>query len=157
MSGFTPENDLERALVAAAEDAARVPDFYRALLESQLLVIDESPGPVREGWHAAEAGTRLQIRPLDLDGVPHVPVFSSASRIEAFVDDPAHFVGLAARDLFEMLAGSHVVLNPGADHGKQLVLGRVTRKDDVVELVRIDGDSDVSRSMVEETEPFFRR
>lgn len=248
MSGFTPENDLERALVAAAEDAARVPDFYRALLESHLLVIDESPGPVRTGWHEAEAGTQLRIRPVEVDGVPHVPVFSSTTRIETFAQEPAHFVGLPARDLFEMLAGSHVVLNPGADYGKQLVpdeiqalvdgsmfsshspyaaeeetpvlmgqpaevphhvtealgrffairenvraaylalyhdparherpvvlvgidaagdwdalvgeaslvLRRVTRRDDAVELVRI-GDSDVSRYMVEETEPFFRR
>jgi hypothetical protein len=44
MSGFTPENELESTLVAAASDPARIPAFYRALVSSQLLVIDERAG-----------------------------------------------------------------------------------------------------------------
>ena len=41
---FIPENDLERALVNASHDATAAPNFYRLLLDSELLVLGTVDG-----------------------------------------------------------------------------------------------------------------
>ena len=41
---FISENELERALVKAAQNPASAPDFYRLLLESDLLVLGTVEG-----------------------------------------------------------------------------------------------------------------
>lgn len=125
MSGFHPENDLERALVAAADDPANAPAFYRTLLDSKLLVIDESAAPAQPGQRTLDAGTQLRLRPLEIEGQPHVPVFSALSRLQAFINSQVNYLSIGARDLFAILRDSHVVLNPGADYGKQFLPSEV--------------------------------
>ena len=41
---FIPENELERALVAAVNNPAAAPEFYRLLLQSDLLVLGTVEG-----------------------------------------------------------------------------------------------------------------
>ena len=41
---FIPENELEQALVKAVKNPAAAPDFYRLLLESDLLVMGTAEG-----------------------------------------------------------------------------------------------------------------
>ena len=78
---FIPQNELEAALIAAATDASARPRFYEILSKADLLVIDESPGPAEATGHRVlEAGRSLQLRHLDVGGVPHIPVFSSSAR-----------------------------------------------------------------------------
>src|SRR5262249_28385664 len=110
---FIPQNELEAALVAAASDPSARPRFYEVLSQSDLLVIDESPGPAAaSGQLVLEAGRALQLRSLDVGGVPHVPVFSSSARISAVVRTEVRFLGMKAKALFEIVAGSHLILNP---------------------------------------------
>ena len=46
---FEPENDVERALLAAATDRTAEPAFHRALLEAPLWLVDEDPVPGATG------------------------------------------------------------------------------------------------------------
>jgi hypothetical protein len=118
---FIPQNELETVLVAAATDPTARPRFYELLSKSDLLVIDESPGPgPARGRQVLEAGRSLQLRSLDLGGVPHIPVFSSRDRISAVVKTEVRYLAMNAKALFEIVAGSHLILNPGAPYGKQL-------------------------------------
>lgn len=115
------ENELERALAAAAEDPTSVSQFYRTLLEAKLLVIDESPEPLDLEQGVLKLGAQLRVRHLEFDGHPHVLLFSSIKQIQAFADESASYVSLNARDLFGMWPGSHAILNPGAECSKQFV------------------------------------
>jgi SseB protein C-terminal domain/SseB protein N-terminal domain len=246
---FTPQNELERALVAASRDPAARLAFYRTLVESKLFVIDRSPpseGPVNG---VLQVGRQVSLDNIELGGISHVPVFSSLERIQQLVEGEVRFLAMEAKDLFDLVRGSHVVLNPGLDYGKQFVpqeleeildgsifagakqivvekptqvlLGQpdvypkhitdalaaffktrsevaaaylahyvepasgeephtligidctgsydavlegthsvllsVARKGELVDLIRIGGDSDVSRYLAEETKPFYKR
>lgn len=117
---FVPENDLEVALVAGATSAEARPRFYELLGDAELLVIDEdppanpAPGPVM-----LKEGRALKLRQLEIDGVLHVPVFSSPARVSTFVRAEAPFLSLKARDLFGIVREAHLILNPGSQYGKQ--------------------------------------
>jgi hypothetical protein len=125
---FIPQNELEAALVAAATDPSARPRFYEILSTSDLLVIDESPGPATgDGRQVLEAGRSLQLRQLDVGGVSHVPVFSSSARIGAVVKTEVRFLAMNAKALFEIVGGSHVILNPGSQFGKQLTPDEMAR------------------------------
>jgi hypothetical protein len=116
---FVPENELEQAMVAAATSADARPLFYEVLRASQLLVVNEGERSGPPGSHVLEAGMALTLRQLDIEGVPHTPVFSSPTRVSAFFRQGAQYMSLAALDLFEIVRGAHVILNPGSDFGKQ--------------------------------------
>ncbi|MFI5317705.1 MAG: enhanced serine sensitivity protein SseB C-terminal domain-containing protein [Myxococcota bacterium] len=120
MSDFVPENDLERALVAAANDPASEPQFYRTLPDSKLFVMDHSAEQWPAGESITDAPRALSLGRVDIDGVPHVPVFSALSRLQSFVKVPGSQIGLAARVLLCALRGSYVALNPGSVYGKSL-------------------------------------
>lgn len=100
---FAPENELEAALVAAATNPDARPRFYEVLSRSDLVVIDEDPP-----------------RKVDIDGVPHAAVFSSAARIGADVTRGAtvRHRAVNARTLFGAIGAQPVILNPGSAFGK---------------------------------------
>ena len=116
---FAPENDLEGALVAAATSPEARPRFYRVLAESQLFVIDENPAGGAVGRQTLGKGMTLQIRPMEIDGVPHLPCFSSATRIRHIVKTQVRYVAMKAGDLFALVGPVALVLNPGSEYGKQ--------------------------------------
>src|ERR1700749_4934625 len=100
---FTPQNELEAALLAAATEPEARPRFYEILSKSDLLVIDESPQPgAPTGRQVLEKGRSLQLRVLEVAGVPHVPVFSSSARISAVVTGEVRFLAVNAKALFDI-------------------------------------------------------
>lgn len=106
-------NDLETALVAAAKDEAARPAFYEILLRSTVLVVPVGEPPeVVDG--VAPRDTTLSLANIPINGQPHIPFFSSEERLTP----GTQFLGLAAKVLFEVTRGSHLVLNPGSDYGK---------------------------------------
>jgi hypothetical protein len=125
---FIPQNELEVALLAAATDPNARPRFYEVLSNSDLFVIDGSPGPGGpEGRHMLEAGRSLQIRPLDVGGESHIPVFSSSARISAVVASEVRFLAMNSKALFELVGKNRVILNPGSPFGKQFVPEEMAR------------------------------
>lgn len=107
---------LERLLALATHDAGVRPEFYRRLLESEVLV-PVLHGPVETG--KVPAGEVLLVKCLDrLDGVQVIPFFTSAQAV--FDASPAgeRCVVMGVRELFESKRASHFHLNPASTFGR---------------------------------------
>jgi hypothetical protein len=118
---FIPENDLERALVKAVKTPAAAPDFYRLLLESDLLVLGTAEG--QEG--ATEAftltpGSNLRLVTGLKDGQQYLPVFSSVLRMQEYVQQESKYLSINGRALLDLTRGAPVTLNPASEYGKEL-------------------------------------
>ncbi len=95
-------------------------DFYRLLLESDLVVIGRIEGrtPLSDRATLA-AGEKLQIASATHEGRKFVPVFSSMTRLQAHLQKNAEYVTLNGRALFEITRGAAFLLNPGSEFGKE--------------------------------------
>ncbi|MHC4363819.1 MAG: SseB family protein, partial [Planctomycetota bacterium] len=82
---FEPQNELERSLLKAAKDPSHRPQFYRDFVESDIFIVNEGPAPGRPGPTVLNAGYELNMRPVQINGKPHLPAFSSLLRLEVFV------------------------------------------------------------------------
>jgi hypothetical protein len=110
---FVPQNTFESTLVAAATDPSARPKFYEALLAANVLVVPAGdPPPIVDGVVPVE--TTVSFAAVNVQGVAHIPFFSSESRLPR----GTQYLGLAAIDFLRMTSGSNLVLNPGADYGK---------------------------------------
>lgn len=115
---FEPVNELERLLVAAANDAAARPAFYRGLLKQDLFIITEGRKPQRPEVRTLQADESIQLRQLEIDGKPHTPIFTSERRISAVVPSEVGFFAMKGADLLGIVRGSYLVMNPGGGYGK---------------------------------------
>jgi len=105
---FTPENELEKTMLAAVtQDSAR-PLFYRAVLEAELIVL-------------GEIGDKLSIDTVVNNGETFLPIFSAASRLDACGQSQRPHFRIRGRVLFEATRGAAFVLNLGSDVGKKMV------------------------------------
>ncbi|WP_040882569.1 enhanced serine sensitivity protein SseB [Marinobacter nanhaiticus] len=114
-----PQNDLEEALIQAANDPSSRPMFYKKLLAAKIFVLgfSDSPG---EGLRTVAEGEKLSLVNWEKnDGTAVIPFFTSLSALQKTLDEEASFVSLAARDFFEMTRGSTLYLNPKLDYGKE--------------------------------------
>lgn len=104
---FTPENELEKAMLRAASDASARPDFYRLLLESEL-------------WLIGELGERMSIETVENKGQKYHPAFTMLKRLKALAPAENQYFSLKGRVLFESTRGAPFVINPGSALGKVL-------------------------------------
>lgn len=118
---FEPENALERSLVQAASDPAHRPQFYRDLVAAKLIVVQEGvPPPDEPRETTLSEGMTIQLRHIEFEGRPCIPVFSSLARLRAFVTEPVAYLAFDTLDFLRMTAGTGLLLNPGADYGKEI-------------------------------------
>jgi hypothetical protein len=116
---FKPENKLEEALVAAVKNPATAPDFYRLLLDSDLIV----PGTA-EGHESASGpfqltpATTLNLNPGFTNGERFLPVFTSMLRMQDYVTKESKYLSLNGRALMDITRGAKLILNPASDYGK---------------------------------------
>lgn len=103
---FTPENELEQAMLRAASDRTATNNFYRLLLESELIVL-------------GSFGQNLVIDTLRTATGSYHPIFTSPVRRDAFAADAAHF-RMLGRTLFESTRGAKFLLNPRSRLAKTL-------------------------------------
>lgn len=119
---FVAENDLEKSLMKAATDPQHRAQFTVDLLAAQIVVLDDRPPEQRaKNQGPIEAGSRLAIRTIDFDSRPHIPIFTSPTRLQTALnttEDVAYLL-IGARDFFQMTSGADVLLNPGSGYGKQ--------------------------------------
>ena len=119
---FTPESDLERALVRAqAEEAAR-PGFYHLLLEAGRFVIGDvvnAAGTAEEG--TLPPGGQLRLAGLEHEGHSYHLIFTTLERLQAFAGEPGPHLRMKARELFAATQGAYFMLNAGDEYGKPLV------------------------------------
>jgi hypothetical protein len=125
---FISENELEKALVKAVKNPAAAPDFYRLLLDSDLLVLGTAQGQedASEKFSLAPGGKLNLVTGLK-DGGQYLPVFSSLPRMQEYVNQESKFLSINGRDLFDMARGAPIILNPASEYGKELSAQQVTQ------------------------------
>ncbi len=99
---FTPENELEKALLLAATQQAAPAAFYGLLLDSELLVL-------------GEIGKEMSLETVENGGQKYHPVFSSAKRLKDFLQTPTPSFRMPCRALFQFTRGASFVINPGSE------------------------------------------
>ncbi|MDR6990159.1 enhanced serine sensitivity protein SseB C-terminal domain-containing protein [Luteimonas sp. 3794] len=117
----TPLNPLEIALARAADEPAERPEFYKALLESDVYVIGHTDTP-GDGLATIPAGSQVSIVNLEKeDGTPFIPFFSSLDALQRVLHEETRFVSMSARSFLDITRGATVVLNPESDYGKEFL------------------------------------
>lgn len=117
---FVSENRLEEALVRAVESPATAPDFYRLLLESELLVLGTVEGQEdATSQFSLAPGGQLALVTGERNGERFLPVFSSLPRMQAYVKDESRYLSVNGRALLDLTRGAPVILNPGSDYGRE--------------------------------------
>lgn len=123
---FIPENELERALVQAAHDPHVAPEFYRLLLESDLLVLGSIAGQDDQNEQfALEPGDQVNLIPGEKNGVRYLPVFSSQTRMQEYARAETKYLRVNGRALLDLTRGAPVTLNPASEYGKELTPDQV--------------------------------
>ncbi|OWA33435.1 hypothetical protein B9G55_22485 [Saccharibacillus sp. O16] len=115
--GFKPRNKLEYALAAAVEDPARRVDFYEELRRSELYTLHMG-GDVPTSGGMLKHKTTVRLPSVEVEGKSYIPVFSSLESLQQFIDREMRYLSVNAMDLFELVRGSDVWLNPGGEVGK---------------------------------------
>jgi len=119
---FISENELERALVKAAKNPAGAADFYRQLLEANLLVMGTVEGQedATEKFTLAPGGRVNLVTGVREGGGTFLPVFSSLLRMQEYAKKECKFLQVNGRALFDLTRGAPVILNPASEYGKEL-------------------------------------
>ena len=116
---MTDHKNLERALERAARDPASRPEFYRALMESDVFVIGHSDAITGQRT-LIPAGAKVEIVHWEKqDGTPVVPFFTSLDALRCSLKEETNFMDLSARGFFEMVKGKTLMLNPASPYGKE--------------------------------------
>ena len=118
---FITQNELEKALVEAVKNPFSAPEFYRLLLESDLLVLGSAEGQeeAQEQFSLAPGGNLKLVTGLK-DGSQYLPVFSSLARMQEFVTQESKYLSVNGRALLELTRGGPIILNPASQYGKEL-------------------------------------
>jgi hypothetical protein len=123
---FVPENELERALVKAVKIPSSAPDFYRLLLESDLLVLGTAQGQeAATETFTLTPGSNLNLVTGLKDGHQYLPVFSSVLRMQDYVKQESKYLSINGRALLDLTRGAPVILNPASEYGKELTAAQV--------------------------------
>ena len=123
---FNPENILEKSLIKASEDPAHRPQFYRDLCESDLFIIQHGEeAPAENRRVTLEEGMSVQIKNIEHNGKPYIPVFSSLSRLQTVLTEEVAYLGVNALELMKFTQGAELLLNPGSDYGKEFTAEEV--------------------------------
>ena len=118
---FIAQNELEKTLIEAVKNPSSAPDFYRLLLESDLLVMGSAEGQeeAQEQFSLAP-GSNLKLVTELKDEQPYLPVFSSLARMQEFVQQETKYLSVNGRALLELTRGGPIILNPASQYGKEL-------------------------------------
>ena len=142
---FIPQNDLEQSLLRASTAPECRPQFYRDLLKSDLFVVQDGPPPLDAGKSVLESGMKLRIMPIEWEGRPYLPVFSSPLRLQAVLTHEASYLGLNAAVLMKITKGADLLLNFGSECGK------VLEKDEIAALLSGEMFEPAARVIKEDT------
>jgi SseB protein N-terminal domain len=118
---FEPVNTLETLMQSAASNPAKIPDFYRALLDSELYILtpetELEPGRRR----SLKPDEKINVATVEFKGKTWHPAFTAPERVSAYLKEPETCLEAKARDLFLLLPpGSNFWLNPQSECQKPL-------------------------------------
>jgi len=125
---FVPENPLEEALLQAAKNAMKRREFERQLLAQDVVVIGEIEGrDLSPAGSPLLPGERLKVASVQRDGRTYIPVFTSQTRLKAYLTRKAGYVSLPGKALMQMTRGSTLLINLGSEVGKEILPQDVER------------------------------
>lgn len=105
----------------AANDPAFAPQFYTDFAQADVFIIQHGKQHSEKAESTImEAGETIQIQNIEYNGRPHIPVFSSLTRLRATLDNEVAYLGMNALELLNLTKGSPLFLNPGSDYGKEI-------------------------------------
>ncbi len=122
---FEPENKLEKLMQAAVKDPCVVPEFYRALLETEIYILTPEAKLEPGRRRSLKYQEKLNVATVEYQGLKWHPAFTSKKRISDYVKEPETCLGAVARNLFGMLPDSNFWLNPLSECQKPLPAGEV--------------------------------
>ncbi|WP_331033422.1 enhanced serine sensitivity protein SseB C-terminal domain-containing protein [Brevundimonas sp.] len=116
-TAFEPVNMVERQLIAAANGDVEAQKAFERFILDETLYVATPEAPVEEGHAILEADTDIRLLNTSLsDGRTAAAVFTSPQRVfEAF--GPVGYLGIAGRQLFEIIRNDPAALNPGQLYG----------------------------------------
>lgn len=117
---FEPENKLEILMQAAVKDPGVVPEFYRALLETEIYILTPEARLEPGRRRSLKYQEKLNVATVEYQGMKWHPAFTSKKRISDYVKEPETCLGAVARNLFGMLPDSNFWLNPLSECQKPL-------------------------------------
>jgi hypothetical protein len=122
---FEPENKLETLMQAAVKDPTVIPDFYKALLESEIYILTPEAKLEPGRRRSLKYQEKLNVATVEYQGLKWHPAFTSKKRISDYVNEPETCLGAVARNLFGMLPESNFWLNPLSECQKPLPASEV--------------------------------
>lgn len=116
----TENISLEELLKKAATDPTCRPEFYKRLLNEELVVITNNSSELQIEDGILQKDSKVAIVNFD-DG--KIPVFTSTDRIfdKNVVKEQVPYLQLKGENLFTMTKGATLILNPFSDYGKELL------------------------------------
>ena len=117
---FEPENKLEKLMQAAVKDPGVVPEFYRALLETEIYILTPEAKLEPGRRRSLKYQEKLNVATVEYQGLKWHPAFTSKKRISDYVKEPETCLGAVARNLFGMLPDSNFWFNPLSECQKPL-------------------------------------
>jgi SseB protein N-terminal domain len=118
---FEPVNALETLMQSAAADPAKIPDFYRALLDSELYILTPEAELELGGRRSLKPNEAINVATVEFQGKQWHPVFTAPERVSTYLKEPETCLEAKARDLFALLpSGSNFWLNPQSECQKPL-------------------------------------
>lgn len=123
---FEPVNRLEKLMQAASSNPKKIPDFYRALLDSELFILVPDADVAPAGDRSLKVNEKLNVATVEFKGLRWHPAFTSKERISTYLKQPETCLGASARDLFSLLPGSNFWLNPQSECQKPLPADEVS-------------------------------
>ncbi len=126
---FEPENDLEIILMKASGDTSYKVEFYRTLLESDILALINEKATEEEKMFIATENTPIQYIGKQINGKKCLPIFSSLTRLNNYIGEKkTAYIRINARDFFESIDPAlTVMLNLNSAYGKEFTSAEVKR------------------------------
>ncbi len=114
---FKPANKLEEALVKAMHEPAARPEFYRVLMQSNLLVIPVEEPVIENG--SVAAGQKLMLASYRNEDLFFTAFFTSETRVLEAAQEGAKYISMAAKDFFELTLGGYLIMNAASPYHKE--------------------------------------
>lgn len=122
-----PRNDLETAMLQAADDPVARPDFYAALLQARIYVIGDVSADLPDGEFRISEGDTISLANFEFeDGQPYIPFFTSLEALNEAVSGETPYLSIGTRELLDSTRGNFLVLNPGQDIAKEFTPAEIT-------------------------------
>ena len=118
---FKPVNALEALMQSATSNPAKIPDFYRALLDSELYILTPEAELEVGGRRSLKPHEAINVATVEFQGKQWHPAFTAPQRVSAYLKEPETCLEAKARELFILLPpGSNFWLNPQSECQKPL-------------------------------------